>query len=684
MHIKRLRVKNFRAIDSVDVAFNDAVSVIIGPNATGKTTVLEAIRFAKAMLVPRTQHEANQVLISLGAMSPHVPQQILGSALTNNQSIPLEIKCTYGISQDNLSQIKDSFQQLQLEVAQQSAGLVFSSPAQAAAFLGSPAGSTAFQDAGSRISSELQKISKSMLLEVNLAIDFQGGGVKGEFPIQQAFFATLERSLPPNKTLFSYFPADRALPHGEQPVQFGIADAGIQLESYNSQPQLKYHRLKNTVFNSIIGSDTGREQVKSQFAEIFRRILKGRELGEVGVNEVGMLSIPIVDAESKKTFEIDSLSSGEKGLILTFLLIAQNVENGGLVLLDEPELHLNPAICKEMLHYLVNEYANKRNMQFIICSHSAEILAGTFERNDCSLFHLRDGRTLARVRYHDRLEIREALKRLGSSESEALLYQGTISVEGISDVELLQAGFDDLLKRYRIVERGGRSQIEKDISRLQKAESSGEEIGKHFFLFDLDQKPTSLTSSANVRVEQLKRYCLENYLLHVEILTDLTRMREFSDYAMSNVSNMENCIKDIALKQLDEEVARSVFADLELDKISFDLAIFRNSDLSVISERLSAQIRDNHATLAKLAIVEFESQFKSLFEAKKVNMLQGWEDNWRARCNAKRLFEDLRRDGIFRGDLLRLKKEIIRLLRERRADEYEELETILRSLTASS
>ena len=127
-----------------------------------------------------------------------------------------------------------------------------------------------------------------------------------------------------------------------------------------------------------------------------------------------MLSVPIIDVESGTEFQIDGLSSGEKGLILTFLLIAQNVADHGVILLDEPELHLNPAVCRDLLQFLVDDYAEKRNIQVIICSHSAEILASTFERPSCALYHLRNGKTLAKVRYHDQGEIRDALRRLGA------------------------------------------------------------------------------------------------------------------------------------------------------------------------------------------------------------------------------------------------------------------------------
>jgi len=60
--------------------------------------------------------------------------------------------------------------------------------------------------------------------------------------------------------------------------------------------------------------------------------------------------------DAGKDFDIDGMSSGEKGLILTFLIISQSIKRGGIILLDEPELHLNPAVCRLLLPFLVEKY----------------------------------------------------------------------------------------------------------------------------------------------------------------------------------------------------------------------------------------------------------------------------------------------------------------------------------------
>src|ERR1019366_9238555 len=116
-----------------------------------------------------------------------------------------------------------------------------------------------------------------------------------------------------------------------------MADTNQQLESYNSQPQLKYSRLKNMIFNTIIGQPTGRQQLFDQFSLIFEKVLKGRSLGEIGVNAIGMLSIPIIDVESGRSFDICCSSRGEKRLNPPALLISRSIPQKGFNPLDEPE-----------------------------------------------------------------------------------------------------------------------------------------------------------------------------------------------------------------------------------------------------------------------------------------------------------------------------------------------------------
>jgi len=683
MHLKRLRVSNFRSLEEIDVEFDSLVSVIIGPNAIGKTTILEAIRLAKAVLSPRTPNEANQTLNSLGITSPHIPQGMFPAAVTSNSNKLTEIGAVFKMEAEEVQNVRNLLPKLVPILAQQSIGINFGTHAQAMAFFASDQGKVAMKLANDQLEKACNLIENTSTLILNLTINFLSNTIGGSHPIHQLIFAALEQALPPTKSLFSYFPADRAMPIGEQPVQLGAADTNNQLESYNSQPQVKYHRLKHTIFNAIIRSGEGRDDLTQNFKLIFDRILKGRALGEIGINQIGMLSIPIIDVETGVQFDIDGLSSGEKGLILTFLLISQSIERNGLILLDEPELHLNPAVCRDLLQFLVDEYAIKKNMQAIVCSHSAEILAGAFDRQDCALFHLRSGTSLAKVRQNDRGEIRDALRRLGSSESEALLYKGTVSVEGIHDVEVLQTGFDDILRRYRLRERGGRGQVEKDISELQRAELNGDEIGSHFFVFDHDGKPNRIKDSQKVKLLQLERFCIENYLLDIEIITDLTREREFAEDPLANVTQTRDIMKRLALSQLSEIAARAAFRELGLETVAFDMSVLCQEGSLKIAAGISEKIGEIITTLTGLQNEDFSARFTLLWEAKIQELRLLWDDKWRELCNGKRLLEDMRKDGHLRGDILRLKRRIIGEMKNKKTEAWRSLDSLIRNLLGS-
>ena len=94
MLLKTVVIKNFRTIENLQFALNEKANVIVGPNAIGKTTLLEAIRLTKATLAPRTMSESQQALMSLGAISPHNPTRLNIGALARDTSRPVEIDLT--------------------------------------------------------------------------------------------------------------------------------------------------------------------------------------------------------------------------------------------------------------------------------------------------------------------------------------------------------------------------------------------------------------------------------------------------------------------------------------------------------------------------------------------------------------------------------------------------------------
>jgi len=134
------------------------------------------------------------------------------------------------------------------------------------AYLASAQGKASVAAFEGEVKGVLDAVNKgSRDLYLDLQFDPQTARFDSNDMIGGLFFGFLDSQNPPALTNFSYFPADRALPPGEQPVQIGAADAPQQIESHASQPQLKYSRLKNTIFNTYLMGEEQRIALDNEF-----------------------------------------------------------------------------------------------------------------------------------------------------------------------------------------------------------------------------------------------------------------------------------------------------------------------------------------------------------------------------------------------------------------------------------
>jgi len=621
--------------------FRPGANLIVGPNAVGKTTVLEAVRLAKAVLAPRTTQESSQVLISLGAISPQLPQMFNFDAIAKDSKQPIEITCKFRLNDTEISQLPEIFNELCRAVVAAQHGISLDRGALGLVqFISSPAGQYALNAAKSYVQEHVGTVAANRSCTLSLIID-TARGVSGQDYFSQILFSVLETRLSPFKTRFSYFPADRALPTGETPIQLGTIDAQQQLESHNSVPAMKYQRLKSTIFAWLVDNPASRDHLNATFGTIFDKLLTGRVIEKFGVNQHGQASIVVRDTHTGESFDIDSMSSGEKGLILTFLVIARSVEKGGLILLDEPELHLNPAVCKSLLGFLLDHYLLPNDIQAIICTHSAEIFSTAMRRPECSAFHLREGSRVSEIRKKDQPEVAQALRLLGTSEVEEMLYEGILFVEGDDDVELLEDAFPESLSRIKFRELSGRGELEKHIARLQEAESKGQKENISYFLFDHDRKPTALQSTPKVRIKQWDRYCLENYLLEPEIILDLIQREKYAKQFPSNMGDAKTLFQQIAKDQLISRVIGEVYHSYEYENPGLRVKEVAAKDFAEAASLLFTRLELIQGQLHSLERKEWELNFVSTCENLLQARQQEWLDGWRIKCSGKQFFKDL-------------------------------------------
>ena len=645
------------------------------------TTILSDVPISRREGIDqRFPNETLQTLVSLGAASPNFPQRLYLASLARDRDKDIEIRCTYHLEDDEISEIDNNAQAITIGIIQARFGQSFANPAGFVQFLSSMDGRRAQDEIGKELQVAIEKLKVERKMIVGFHAQVRSSVINAIDVMSGAFLTFLDQRHPPQVSAFSFFPADRALPVGEVPVQLGAADTQQQLESHNSQPQLKYTRLKNLIFNSLVMMGGDRKQTIQEFENIFQGILKGRSIHSIGVNDIGLLSVQVRESDSGRIYEIDSMSSGEKGLLLTFLLISKTVVPGGIVLLDEPELHLNPAVCRELLDFMIDTYAKPKRLQFVVCSHSPEILAGAFDREECTLLHIVSEQVISPVGKSAPDEVSDALRQLGASVTDALLYKGTILVEGDGDVVLLQDGFSQRLKRYQIKPLGGRSEIEKAIRKLQNVETGGGKSGPVLFIFDKDKAPSNLRNSETARFIQWNRYCIENYMIDPEILTALLKDPDLVRTPIPNQGTLTNILRQIAMSQLNGHVAASVYKKFGYRSPTYRAEDLDGASLEEIAAALFARFSEARSSLNRYSDEDWKHQFVRLCNEERATLEPIWDGSWRELCNGKRLFSDLHKKANLRVPLRAFKRRIIQSMRVAQSDDWRAMDSLIRGL----
>ena len=78
---------------------------------------------------------------------------------------------------------------------------------------------------------------------------------------------------------------------------------------------------------------------------------------------------------------IDSskLSSGEQNIIILLYQIIFEVQNGTILLIDEPEISMHVVWLKEFIKDLQEIAKNKQDVQIMIATHSPQIVSGAID-----------------------------------------------------------------------------------------------------------------------------------------------------------------------------------------------------------------------------------------------------------------------------------------------------------------
>ena len=134
-------------------------------------------------------------------------------------------------------------------------------------------------------------------------------------------------------------------------------------------------------------SNITRKQLSDTLKELFRKFFPGKEFHGVTANEDGELEFEVTVKGSGK-HDINDLSSGEKEILFGYLRLRNNAQQNSIILLDEPELHLNPKLIQGLPQFYEQHVAKELNNQIWTVTHSDAFLREAISNGGPKVFHM--------------------------------------------------------------------------------------------------------------------------------------------------------------------------------------------------------------------------------------------------------------------------------------------------------
>ncbi len=235
-----------------------------------------------------------------------------------------------------------------------------------------------------------------------------------------------------------------------------------------------------------------------------------------------------------KTFNFNSLSSGEREVVnIVFDFILRKPKNC-IVIFDEPEIHLHPELSFKMIQTL---RSIGENNQFIFCTHSPDIISSSLDNSVIFLSPPKDDENFNQaIKVTEEDETNQALRLLGHSIGIVALGKKIVLIEG-KESSLDKQVYGSIIKgkfpNLVLVPTGGKDEIQ-SFSKIQDNVLNKSIWGVTFYLLtDHDSFPPfaeiDKSKVQNNNFQILKKYHLENYFLDENIWAKIFSEMETED-----------------------------------------------------------------------------------------------------------------------------------------------------------
>ncbi|GAA4178352.1 AAA family ATPase [Shinella granuli] len=328
----------------------------------------------------------------------------------------------------------------------------------------------------------------------------------------------------------------------------------------------------------------------------------------------GSLSFPVRTA-SGSIHDLDELSSGEKEILYGYLRIRSSAPANSIILLDEPELHLNPRLIRGLPEFYREHLGETLSNQLWLVTHSDSLIREAMGKAGFNIFHM-----LPSTAENVEQSQLKSMSATGDLELALADLVGDLAayrpggkcviLEGGGDTDfdktLLQRLFPDELRGINLVSGSNKNKVTSLHEILGRAYREGSLSTKFYAITDMDSDEVDIQAEG-VGKFSWDVYHIENYLLDEEVISYV--VNSMLDKPKFSVEHVLNELKKSAAEVLPGVITHRLRVHLgglliRSINLSFDPKIFDISEafyeiIQMSSEKIS-RVVSSEATLDRI------------------------------------------------------------------------------------
>ena len=293
--------------------------------------------------------------------------------------------------------------------------------------------------------------------------------------------------------------------------------------------ETKYATLKNAMASEYVKELLAREASKTRTAgrrplsdtlkELFRLFLPGKRFEGPVPEPGGELSFPVwLDNETHH--DINELSSGEKEVLFAYLRARTLAPRQSVLLIDEPELHLNPGLVQGLPQFYEKYIGRELGNQIWLVTHSDRFLREALDTVGMRVYHMRhsnagdSGNQIRRVESKSSVEalIIDLVGDLAAYKPDARI----VVLEGAEsrfDEKMVTRLFPEVARRVNFISAGSKRKVMEVQKTIELMAERGQVHGEVYSIVDPDDELLNRQPAQRGHRREWSRYHIENYLL---------------------------------------------------------------------------------------------------------------------------------------------------------------------------